>query len=629
MRSRFWSVAVVLLGLSAASVAAGAEAIRFQFEEPVDLVTFLRSYERATGTSIVFDPELSGRVMLICRDPLDENAAFDVLQIVLELNGLTAVEQGGVLKIVPLKSARQEGGPVLRGGDLAAARSGMLTEILAIRHGRADDYKSVCYPLLSDQGALTVHAPSNSLVVTDRKANLERIDALIRALDRDPGPREIRSYALEHADAGDVLRQLERYLGVAGERQVARGPRIIADPRANRIIAGGSAEEHRLLAELIRELDQEAPPERSEVHVVGLTYADATDLAGVLVAQVREGESAGGPSITADRSTNSLIIRATPERFAELRSVIEELDRPRAQVLVEALIMETTIDRMKGLGVEWRLMDEPVAGSTRGAGGTNFPMDGEEGALERMARSPFDPPSGMAVGAVRGTITFGGVEYLNIGALLRAVQNDSEINILSTPQLVALDHEEATIVVGEERPFLKSTQVTDVGTVVKTFEFKDIGITLRLTPHVVQENYVLLDLFQEIKSFISESDVGAVTSTVRQAETSVLAADGQTVVIGGLIRDDQRLNRAQVPCLGGLPMLGWLFKAQRRAKTKTNLLIFITPHILTTPEGLTEASRALREGAPLGPGAAPPSSGAEETGGGQSDAAAPPGEPGS
>ncbi len=298
--------------------------------------------------------------------------------------------------------------------------------------------------------------------------------------------------------------------------------------------------------------------------------------------------------IVADKPTNSLIITARPEELDSIINVIKKLDIIQSQVLVEALIMEVSTDYLKGVGVEWRLMEQPVEGSLRGYGGTNLPTTGDMGYLNQMAKNPFNPPPGLAIGIIKGKIIFNGVEYMNLGALIQAVQKDSNVNILLTPHILTLNHEEAEIVVGEERPYLKSSQTTDTGSTIKTYEFKDVGIILRLTPHITKERLVKLDIYQEIKDFVSEIDIGAITTTVRQAKTSVLVEDNSTVVIGGLIKNNFKSRETKVPKLAKIPIFGWLFKSKNKENNKTNLLIFITPHIINEPSQAIDLTNQMK-----------------------------------
>ncbi len=265
-------------------------------------------------------------------------------------------------------------------------------------------------------------------------------------------------------------------------------------------------------------------------------------------------------------------------------------------MLVEALIAEMTLDKARDIGIEWRLFSVPDAsGKARAIGGTNLPIGvAGQGIINQFAAAPFAGPTGLVLGAAKGLITFGDQTFFDLRGLNRAFQTDSDINILSTPQILTTDNEEAEIVVGENRPFVTRSQTTAEGSTVQNFEFRDIGVKLRITPHISPNRTVSLKLFQEILSFVEEAQVGAVVTTKRQATTTVTVEDGQTVVIGGLIRDDKTVIQTKVPFLGDIPLLGLLFRSERKTKVKTNLMIFITPHIVTTPEEhlrLTELKR--------------------------------------
>jgi general secretion pathway protein D len=268
-----------------------------------------------------------------------------------------------------------------------------------------------------------------------------------------------------------------------------------------------------------------------------------------------------------------------------LKAIIEKLDIRRPQVLVETLIAEVALSKVEELGVEWRVLDEPngtrVFASSTGSGAT--------GVLDALTVNPLHPVGGFLIGALRNTITINGQEILNIPAVLRAFQGDTDVNVLATPNLLTMDNEEAEIIIGEERPFLRSSQGTPSGGVVSTvntFEFRDTGITLRITPQISQDRTVRLNLFQEINRFLSEAETGAVTTTKRSVKSTVVVDDSQTIVIGGLIQEERDESKTQVPCLGNLPLFGTAFRQTSDHKRKTNLLIFITPNIINSPEDI-------------------------------------------
>jgi general secretion pathway protein D len=426
-----------------------------------------------------------------------------------------------------------------------------------------------------------------------------------------------------------------------------KAPKIIPDVRTNTLVVIATPTDMTAAENLVAKLDIPTPEGRGQVHVYYLAHANAEELARVLTAQVSDSSrssqtrdtttptpspttptgtttqttqrrpttSTGGPftattqqgvTITADKATNALVITAPPEAYVIIKEVIEKLDIRRSQVLVESLIAEVTLNQANGLGVEWRVVDEPdgvqVFGSSTGSTG-----DSGTGILNTLTTNPLTGVQGLLIGALRNSITIGGNEIFNIPAVLHAFQGNSDVNILATPNLLTTDNEEAEIVIGEQRPFIRSSQDTPIGGVtgtstINTFEFKDLGITLRITPQISQGKTVRLKLFQEVTNFVSESQVGAVVTTKRKAQTTVIVDDAQTIVIGGLIQEDRNESETQVPCLGNLPVLGWLFKQTTAARKKTNLLIFLTPHIVTSPDDvnrITEHKRQQSDKAPL------------------------------
>ncbi len=449
----------------------------------------------------------------------------------------------------------------------------------------------------------------------------------------------------------------------AGQR-TQRGPRVIPDARTNSLVLIATRADMGTLEDLIMKLDIRTPEGRGQIHVYYLQYANAEELAQVLTAQAGEitrtltptstgqsttpgglppttpgglppttstvgtqttrrqgvvgGTTLSGISIVADKPTNSLVITAPPEAYALIKEIIQKLDVRRSQVLVESLIAEVTLNKAQQLGVEWRAINSPngtqVFASSTGSGQTGLlnstlgPISGT-GAGSTGTSNPLTSlaSQGFLLGLLR-TITIttdpsnpnSSTQILNIPLLLRAFQGDTDVNILSTPNLLTTDNEEAEIIIGEQRPFLRQAQDTPIGGVtgtstIRTFEFKDTGITLRVTPQISQGKTVRLKLAQEVTAFVSESEVGAVTTTKRSAKTTVIVDDNQTIVIGGLISNDNNEAKTQVPCLGNIPIFGWAFKQTSVSKRKTNLLIFLTPHIITSPEDIDRVTTHERQ----------------------------------
>jgi general secretion pathway protein D len=302
-------------------------------------------------------------------------------------------------------------------------------------------------------------------------------------------------------------------------------------------------------------------------------------------------------SITADKATNSLVITASPQEFKELEEVIIQLDGIRAQVLVEALITEVSLEKALQIGVDWRLMDQPVPDSVRGFGGSDL---GLISGVQQGTLPSSTGDTGLLLGLAKGFITIGGVQVPNIGVLVRAFQKDTDANVLSTPHILTMDNEKAKIIVADNVPIIKSdvaaplvsTTTTTSVAVSRTFEYKDIGIQLEITPHISKGNMVRLEISTEVSNILSidPSNPGFVTTRKRQATTTVAVESGQIIVIGGLIRDESAETTKKVPCVGNIPVLGWLFKNLSGTQTKTNLLIFISPQIVRTAEDLENAT---------------------------------------
>jgi general secretion pathway protein D len=448
----------------------------------------------------------------------------------------------------------------------------------------------------------------------------------------------------------------------AGQRS-QRGPRVIPDARTNSLVLIATRSDMTTIEDLITKLDVPTPEGRGQIHVYYLQFANAEELAQVLTAQAGEiarslaGPAAGGPegqrpgvspttpgglppttpptgtqprrqgivagttpsgiTIVADKATNSLVITAPPEAYTVLRDIIQKLDVRRSQVLVESLIAEVTLDRTQNLGVEWRALNSPngtqVFASSTGSGGTGL-LNSTLGPITGGSTGTTGTATSLASLATQGfllgllnTIRItdpnnpqNSTQVLNIPVLLRAFQGDSSVNILATPNLLTTDNEEAEIIIGENRPFLRQAKDTPVGGVtgtstIRTFEFKDVGIQLRLTPQISQGRTVRLKLAQEVSAVVSETELGAPRTTKRSAKTTVIVDDNQTIVIGGLIRDDVNEAKSQVPCLGNLPIFGFAFRQTSATKVKTNLLIFLTPHIITSPEDIDRVTTHERQ----------------------------------
>ncbi len=507
-------------------IKSGQDFITLNFNN-IEIPALIKVMSELTRKNFIIDERVTGKVTLMTPTRISPSEAYQVFLSALEIKGFTAVEDGKVIRIIATAAARQSGLKVVPDGDMRG--EGFVTKLIRMAYVNPQDISRTLTPLISKDGNLIAYPATNSLIITDSVHNIKKIESLIRALDvRAPeGKGKINVYYLRNANADDIAKVMSslvaRLPAVPGGAQVPMGPATILE---------------------------------------------------------------GTVTITADKATNSLIIVASPIDYETVKDVVQKLDIRRRQVYVEAAIIEMGLARQRELGFEFQATSLNQLDSSKviAVGGTNF---GNIGNAVVNGPAGFASMNGLAVGAVKGTFTFKGVEYLNIGALLRALQTDGDVNVLSTPNILTTDNQKAEIMVGENVPFVtgqSQSTATGGGSILTTVERKDVGITLKLTPQITSDDNVKLDIYQEISAItatagLNPNIVGPSTSK-RSASTTVVVKDRETMVIGGLIRDNVMSSTSKVPLLGDIPILGWLFKYKTSKVEKTNLMIFITPYII-------------------------------------------------
>ena len=627
----------IVLALGAAVVARAAEeaTVALNFQD-VDVPVLARFVSEVTGRNFIVDERVHGKVTIISPTRITPDEAYLVFQSVLQVKGFTTVPSGSFTKIVPAREALTTGG---RRSDET------VTRILPLRHAEASAVLPVLQPLVSKDGLLTAYPATNSLVVVDAGANVERLVGLLDTLDAPSSERVTEVVTLRFAPAEDAARRLRE--SVAGEGGHAL--RVTADPRTNSVVLTGPPEDVRRAHAVATRLDQAVPPGSTHVNVYRLKYADSTSLVRVLsqlvglpvgppppprthgssfmrASERREvggvgydgsmGQPAPPPSepaaaeppptagqnaavpieapvrITADAATNSVIVSATPEDWETLRAVIQQLDVRRRQVFVEAIILEATVEKTRALGVEFQ--GAANLDGSKGLAQLNL------GALTGALASPTSIPGLVLAAASNERVRLPNGELVPAHTvLLTALQTDSDLNVLSAPNVITTDNEEAEIVVGRNVPFVASraTSATNLENLFTTIERHDVGITLRMTPQITADDFVRLTLFEEVSDidptatpFVGDPNVVGPTTTIRSASTEVAARDGQTVVIGGLLADTIRVATRSVPYLGRVPVLGALFRRDDQQRMKTNLLVFLTPHIIASDSQMAATS---------------------------------------
>jgi len=620
----------VLLALSLLLVpikAYAAKTYNVDFND-VEIRKVIETVSEITGKNFLVDDRVQGKVTIIGPKSLTAPELYQVFLSILNVKGFALVPSGKINKVVPSSNIAGYGVQMKVGkSEGIAGIDAYVTQIIPIEFTEAEELKNLLAPLIPKTDNITSYGPTNILIVTTTESLLARINQIISMVDVPGAREEIRLIPVNYASvqdlAGKVTQVLQSQSGqpaapAARGRQPAPAAsseaKIIADERTNTLIAIGDSQTLDRVEDLVRKLDVSIPQGAGKVHVYYLQNADASELSKVLSGipledsvglsePVTAGQPAPKPtarpqlkktdiSIIADPATNALVITATPEEFAALKKVIDKLDIPRDQVLVEVLIAEVSFTRTMELGVEWRVADD-LDGDAAVFGGTTF---GEFDQL--VATFPAVPSGGLVVGAIGETISFGDLEFPSLGALISALKTDSDINILSTPTIVTTDNKEAEIIVGQTVPFQTSQKFDSNNQPLFTFDYRDVGLTLRLTPQINNSKYVKLDIFSKLEALVA-STVGtselAPTTLKRQANTVVVVKDGHTVVIGGMIRDDKIQNVSKVPLLGDLPLLGPLFRSQSTRSEKVNLLIFLTPHVISNSNQLQDAARKRTE----------------------------------
>lgn len=553
--------------------------------QDADIRALVTTVSDITGKNFVVDPRVEGRVTVVSARPMTPEQIYEVFLSILDVHGLAALPSGETIKIVPDTAAAQGGIRAL--GESEGGPDAMVSHIIQPQHVPAAEIEPLLRPLVPSSGRIAAFTPANLLLISDRAGNVERLVRIVRRIDTETAKADVEVVRLEHAGASEIVRLVNTMFP-----SPAGAPRVVADERTNTVLLSGDPGTRLRIKALVAHLD--TPLEAGgSTRVVYLDYADARELVPILtrVAETVVGEPGGEErdgasraSIEAHPSTNSLVITATPSVYRSLESVIRQLDIRRAQVLVEAIIAEVALDTTRELGIQWQAAEGFQDDSL--IGGTNF--GGAGTSILGLSRDPTSAGQGLSLGWLEGTATIPGTDdvVLELGALLRALQSDASTNVLSTPSLVTMDNAEAQIQVGQEVPFLTGQFVAtgaqdSARNPFQTITRNDVGVTLKVTPHINQGDTIRLDISQEVSS-VAPSSLGAVDliTNKRTLNTSVLVGDNRILVLGGLIDDDVRETEQSVPVLGSIPVLGNLFKHRRADRVKRNLMVFLHPRII-------------------------------------------------
>ncbi|MBU2955211.1 type II secretion system secretin GspD [Marinobacter sp. F3R08] len=599
---------VLLVLLPFMSIAQGQEVETWRLNlKDADIRAFVTQVADITGYSFVVDPRVKGKVTVLSSAPMNKNEIYDLFLAVLNVHGFTAIAGEEVIKVVQQVDAKQSAESLERFPSTPSEQ--LITRVIQIDNANALELVPILRPLVAKYGHLAGVAAANALIISDHSSNIERIAQIVRELD-SPSKYEVEVIQLEEAWVGDMVTLLQELapdeLGRTGADSAARKYSVTADERSNRLILRGDETFRDKMRGLIRQLDQPSAT-GGATKVLRLKHADAKNLTeiltGVMGELVKEGTgSAGGTgsskpqsnfAVFADEGLNALVVRGEPSLMQEAEQIVAALDVRRAQVLIEAAIVEISDELGQDLGVQVALGDE--SGSSTPVAGTSFSNVGRSlgDVLSAILTESVITPStgGITIGA--GQRNENGVSW---GVLLQALSTSAAANLLSTPSIITLDNQESEIIVGQNVPFRTGeSTVTGDGTTnpFTTIERRDIGLTLKVTPTISADGLVRLVVEQTTESVAdSIENASDIVTNKREIKTTVLADDGETIVLGGLIRDDYLVNKSKVPLLGDIPFIGRLFSSESETRVKRNLLVFLRPKIML---GKEEAIAATTE----------------------------------
>ncbi len=578
----------------------------------VDIRVFIKFISELVGKNFIIDRRVKGKVTIISPSKISIKEAYKVFESVLEVHGYATVKAGRVIKIIPSPEARTKSIETRLKDESILPEDKVVTQIIPLTYAAPAEIKRLLAPLISKSSVILAYPPTNTLIVTDVASNIRRLMRILKTIDVSRIGRELSVLPLKYANADELVKLLRSVFKAAQKSKkggISKAINFVADRRTNTLVLLAGMEDTGRIKLLVRMLDKETPRGKERIHVYYLEHAIADDLAKVLLALPKKQAGAKQASktpiisdkvrIAADKATNSLIIMSEKEDFVVLKQIIKKLDIPRAMVYIECLIMEVNVNKEFNLGVEWSAAGDRRKGANRvfygagsGGGGAASGIFTPPATADTAAFAAF--PTGMALGILGEGITVGNLTFPSIAAFVNAYKQDKDVHILSTPQILTTDNEEAKISVGKNIPFKTTAGTTAAAVTYETFEYKDVGIKLTITPNINKDRKIRLKIAQEVIRLESTSDFRP-TTLKRTIDTTVIVNDKNTIVIGGLIDDSFSDTRRSVPCLGNIPLAGALFRSESSGSDKTNLYVFLTPRVIESPEEAAEVYRDKKD----------------------------------
>ncbi len=586
----------------------------------VDISTMVKFISDLTGKNFIMDDRVKGKISVFSPAKLTTDEAFNVFTSVLELKGFTVLQAGRVYKIIPTAMARQSDMRILTDRERGPVNDSYVARIITLENISAQEAVSFLQPVISKDGYISAFGPGNMLLLVDSAMNTNKVLNILQLIDGEQPRQGPELVFLKNAAADTVAGIVRDWIGgkttprpTGGQAAASAsagagvGVLVVPDTRLNALIIFGNDKDKDDIKQLIAMLDVVPPTSSSKVNVYYLENADATEVAKVLDGVVRgsaaqptpqgQGTAPGQQSpfeggritITPDKATNSLVIMASPMDYQNLLQVIQGLDRRRRQVFVQAVIAEISLNKLKELGLQWGMVGAASDGQYASVVGQYDPQQIVSTLLQSFTGTG---------NVISSLVTDNLGTPANFAAVLRALETNGAVNVLSTPNILTSDNKEAEIFVGENVPFRGNVTISNTTTPsFQSIERKDTGISLKITPQISEGEYVKLDLYQEISAVSPTTTTGAadLITTKRSAKTSVVVKDKDTVVIGGLIQDRELENISKMPLLGDIPLLGWLFKFKSKSREKTNLMIVLTPRIIRNAEEMATVTNQQKD----------------------------------
>jgi general secretion pathway protein D len=599
---------------------AGPTMVDFNFPN-VDIRSVVGVVQEVTGKRFVVGTSITGKISVVTSDKVPAEDLFPLFLSALESSGYTAVEKSGAYHIIRLPPSLVEPAPIVGVGETPTV-GGLIQRIFKLNNANAVDVRKILEPLVhgGKEGAVTAFPPTNHLIITDTAEHIARLEKLINELDKEGASGIMEVIQLEHASATDIAAQvsaairggetanakvvahIQRVAGSVGT--LPSGLTIVPSQVANSLVIVGPPTQVAEAKKLIVQLDVESAAGRGHLNAIMLKYLDATDIAkslNNLMAKAATPNKVQRIVIEPDMNNNALLVNADPIDFKYVLALVQELDIQPSQVLVEVLIAEVATDEGLDLGVEWATIEAPQNGSTTAIGRSR--PGTSDAILDLATQALFG--QGLSVGIAQGTITTADGKILpRIPFLMRALAEERDVRIISKPALLARNNKEATVSVVDNIPITEST-IQGAGAanrdIVQNITRMDVGLTLAITPQVNPNNEVTMKIAPTIEAILDPGPEGtfAPTITKRAFSTTVTVPDQSTVIISGLIREDMVKQEARIPVLGSIPVLGALFRRTTMRKQRTNLLVFVTPHVVTDMARAEERKRVWEENTDL------------------------------